>query len=209
MAQNSPSVSGVSPGQTNSLFRTSGKTLTQLKRWHRKATTDYKKTIHGFAFWMVGIFLFVVNWIWLQVFTLLYIKHADCNLNIFVAGAHARIPCPSLTPQDLTAWRCEDLTCDVCLSLSGHVYLTVCDATAVLTFNGPNYMMKLVVVKVMEQAEISRIGSKLVGFDCFQLHVHVVGLTRFAFHCYSAVYMSMYRHLMFAQLKDWEGFWVF
>ena len=61
--------------------------------------------------------------------------------------------------------------------------------------------MKVVVAKVMEQAEISRIGSKNAGFDRF----HLVGLSRFAFHCYSAVF----RQALFVRLQDWEGFWVF
>jgi len=88
LPQNSPSVPGVSPGQINSVFAV-GTNLAQLKHWRSKATTDYRSTIRGFAFWLVGIALFVMNWIWLQIFTLLYIKHADCNLNIFVAGTHA------------------------------------------------------------------------------------------------------------------------
>ena len=50
-----------------------GGNLTALKRWQKRANTDYKKTVLGFWFWLLGIVLFVVIWLLLMVFSLGFI----------------------------------------------------------------------------------------------------------------------------------------
>ena len=92
----------------------------------------------------------------LQIFTLLYIKHACSPTRIMLA---------------------------------------------VLLFNSTEFLMKVVTSKTMEKAELSRIGSKNAGFDRF----HLVGLTRFAFHCYT----SIFKQSLFVNLTDWSSFGAF
>jgi len=133
-----------------------GGNLTALKRWQKRANTDYKKTVLGFWFWLLGIFLFVVNWLLLMVFTLGFIKNASCNLSVFFG---------------------------------------------VLLFDAMTNGMQFLVCRVMEQAELARVGSKKVGFDRF----HLVSLTRFTFHMYAAVF----RLTLLVRLTDWSGFVIF
>jgi hypothetical protein len=130
--------------------------VTKAARWRTRATMNYKANVVGFGYWIVGISLFVANWMLLVMFTVTYIKHANCNLAIFAA---------------------------------------------VLIFNTLTGCMHTLVARVMQKAEQARIGSANAGFDRF----HLVGLTRAAFHLYSAIF----RLTLLVRLENWSNFAVF
>lgn len=130
--------------------------VTKAARWRTRATMNYKANVVGFGYWIVGISLFVANWMLLVMFTVTYIRHANCNLAIFAA---------------------------------------------VLVFNTLTGCMHTLVARVMQKAEQARIGSANAGFDRF----HLVGLTRAAFHLYSAIF----RLTLLVRLENWSNFAVF
>ena len=56
-----------------------GKTKVMASRWRAHShfgEKARKATLRGFLFWCLGIALIVANWVWLQIFVLLYMKHA-------------------------------------------------------------------------------------------------------------------------------------
>lgn len=72
---------------------------------------------------------------------------------------------------------------------------------AVVLFNTFTGVMHTLVCKVMEKADQARVGSEGAGFDRF----HLVGLTRIAFHLYTAIF----RLALLVRLQNWSNFAVF
>jgi hypothetical protein len=138
--------------QVQSVFAT----VDRLYKLRGRASKNYKAHVVGFVYWSAGMVLFVVNWMLLIIFSVTYIKYANCNLAIFFA---------------------------------------------VLIFNTFTGFMHTLVCRVMENAEQARIGSKNAGFDRF----HLVGLTRIAFHLYTAIF----RLTLLVRLENWSNFAVF
>ena len=83
-----------------------GKTKVMASRWRAHShfgEKARKATLRGFLFWCLGIALIVANWVWLQIFVLLYMKHATTPSRISggVLIFNVRTFPPTCTPPPL------------------------------------------------------------------------------------------------------------
>lgn len=81
-----PSVPQVPPSRSLQSVMASGRVLVALKRWQRRAATNYKPNLVAFVYWVLGMALFVVTWVMLMVFSVTVFQESMvCNWGIFVA----------------------------------------------------------------------------------------------------------------------------